>query len=126
MIQSLRDLENFAQEVVPECAAAIRAVVSESIAQGEDPYGKAWKTRKKDGAQALQGASQPSKLGVAAVGKSIVLRVRGFELMHHLGVGRGRVQRKIIPDGGKLPAAYVKAIVDVAARHFKAIIAGDT
>lgn len=117
MIDSLKALGDLGTVAAPDCAAEIRAVLEANTRKGMDPYGEVWPLRKKDGQQALQDAEKA--LYCAALGNTIVMRIKGPEARHHLGKGTGHIVRKQIPDQAKLPRNLIDAITRVLTRHFR-------
>lgn len=95
MIARLRTLPELIPRAAPILATEIQAELEQTIAAGADPYGNAWPRRKLDGAKALQNAAQA--LTVRAFESSIYVRLYGPEAKHHLGHGKGRVTRAVIP-----------------------------
>lgn len=77
-----------------DVAPAVEAEVKRQIAAGTDPDGTAWQPTKR-GEKPL--ATAATSVGVAGVGKTILIRVWGHVARHHLGRAKGGIERPIIP-----------------------------
>lgn len=113
MIASLRGLGKAAREALPEIARECKAVIAENIAAQRGPDDEPW-PKAKDGQPVLEGAA--SAVSAQAVDGAVLLTLNGPEARHHLGVARGRVQRKILPTKG-IPAPMAEAIRRVLVRR---------
>ena len=116
MIARLQGIPDLVQSVLPECAAECHAVIAENVAAQVGPDGEAWAPGN-DGKPVLQNAA--AAVTALAIGNVILLRVSGPEAKHHLGIAKGKVQRRIIPTR-KAPQAMTKAIERVIMRRLAA------
>ncbi len=116
MIARLKGIPDLVKSVLPECAAECHAVIAENVAAQVGPDGEPWPPGK-DGRPVLANAA--AAVTAQAIGTVILLRVSGPEARHHLGIGKGRVQRRIIPTR-KVPQAMTKALSRVISRHLEA------
>jgi hypothetical protein len=108
------------KSAAPDVAEAVEAELLRQISAGTDPEGKAWKPREAGG-KAL--ATAGKALVVVPMGTRIFARLSGHVARHHLGIGKGGVQRQILP-GRKLPPQIAEAVsatlLSHAADHMKA------
>lgn len=112
MIARLRGLGRAALEAVPEIAQECKRLVEENVAAQRGPDGEAW-PKSKEGRPVLVNAG--ANVSAQAVGGTALLRLEGPEARHHLGVARGKVQRRILPSKG-IPAPMAEAIRRVTTR----------
>ena len=120
MIARVRALPAIAERAAPAVADAVREELQRTIAAGESADGKPW-APKADGGKPLANAA--AALGVVAVGKVVIIRLRGPEARHHLGWAKGGKQRPIIPID-QIPPAMARRITGVLAAEFKKTIGG--
>jgi hypothetical protein len=111
MIDRLGALEAAPELVAKELAIELERDLRKQIASGTDPEGVKWPARK-DGEPALQNAGKA--LTVKAHGTVVVAQLSGPTALHHLGMGKGGVRRKILPQG--VPARLVEAAQRVLVR----------
>jgi len=109
MVAKLRGLTPKIREALPEVAFAVGQVFRENIAAQRGPDGTPWPATK-DGAPALVHAADA--LTVQVVGGTVLATITGPDARHHLGLGRGRVKRPILPTKG-IPQPIVDAIARV-------------
>jgi len=117
MIARLRALGRAARTAVPEIARECKSIVAENIRAQRGPDGEAW-PRAKDGAPVLEGAADA--LSAQGVNGAALLTLSGPEARHHLGIARGRVQRRILPTKG-IPAPMAEAIKRVLLRRLDGV-----
>ena len=116
MIARLRGLGATTREAVPEVADECKTVLAGNIAAQRGPDGEAW-PKSKDGAPVLVNAAK--ELTAQAVNGAVLITLRGPEARHHLGIAKGRVQRRILPSKG-IPAPMSEAIRRVLFRKLDA------
>ncbi len=122
MIERLRALPGLAERAAPAVADAVREELQRTISAGTSADGKPW-APKADGSKPLANAA--GALGVAAVGKRVIVRLRGPEARHHLGWARGGKERPIIPTDA-IPPAMTRRIKAVLAEEFAKSMAGES
>lgn len=123
LIDRVGAVESLANRVAPLAARKISAVIKANCDAGQDPYGKPWPARKKDGGRALRNAADAVR--VAALDKTVVMAVTGKEAIHDLGQAKGGIQRTILPEAGKpLPQNIRDAVHDSFEHVFSDIMEG--
>lgn len=115
MIAATSGLTTLVDDAMPALAKSVRARIEETIAAGTTSYGEPW-APKQDGGQPLVNAA--SAVAVAAVGRTIYVRVMGVEARHHIGSVKGKRKRAIIPERG-LPSAMANNMRAVLQRAFE-------
>ena len=120
MIDAAHELELLPQEVAKEAAPSIRQALEATILAGTAPDGTPWQPTQK-GERPLKNAYKA--LDVRVSGTAVIAEVTGIEAMHHLGLARGHVQRRLIPRAGEMPRGVVNA-VKVAVERVKARVLG--
>lgn len=115
MIERAKSLEIAPQEVAKAVAPALRAELEANIAAGRDPSGAPWKETK-SGEKPLKNAAKA--LDVRVSGAVVIAEVSGPEALHHLGLAKGHVMRRI------LPRAVTQGIADAATRAFSHLLQG--
>lgn len=120
MIASVRALATLPEHAADDIADAIRDELTRTIAAGTTPEGEAWRPTLA-GERALKNAA--ASVHVAAVGRTIYVRLVGVDARHHAGRGRGGVRRQVIPDGGNIPAPMAAVIRRVLGDHFAELVA---
>lgn len=113
--------EKFVEESAPEIAVEMKRDIAKKIDANVGPDGKPWPAAK-SGDSVLANAAK--SVTTRVVGKSIILRIDGPEARHHLGTGKGRVKRPILPSG-KIPDTAMRAIHKVLERRFRKITASE-
>lgn len=103
------------EDAAPRVAEALRGELARTIAAGTSATGEAWAERQAGG-QPLQNAMQA--VGVAAVGRKVLVRLTGPESRHHFGRVKGGKARPILPTG-ELPPAWGTAIGRALNRCFE-------
>lgn len=119
MIRRLRGLAHLEDRILPEVARELETIIGENIAAQRGPDGKAWPVS--PGGPVLLGAMK--NITIKVIGRVVLIRVVGPEARHHLGLGRGRVQRMLIPTA-RLPGPMTEAIRRVAARKTAEVLSG--
>lgn len=115
IIARLRAIPLVVEEALPEVARECEKIIAGNIKAQRGPDGEAW-PKSLDGEPVLQGAMK--NVTVRAIGRVLLARVVGPEARHHLGIIRGRVQRKLIPSK-KIPGPFVEAIKRVVNKHLQ-------
>lgn len=105
------------EKCAPELAKAVETYLKGTIRAGTDPYGFPWKPKKKGDGKPLANAA--AHLTVRAVGTNIISRIGFPESLHHLGKARGKVKRKILFSGNKLPLKLTSAFLAIVQEKLK-------
>jgi hypothetical protein len=121
MIARLRSLGGSLDDLAEDVADEVRAELERTIAAGTTPEGVAWQTTR-SGKRPLEHAQQA--LHVAAVGRTIYVRLTGPEAMHHLGSARGGIERRVIPVKDIPPAMADRIRAVVERRVFSQLTGG--
>lgn len=114
MIDSVARISTLVDDAMSDITEAVRAEQKRTIADGMTPYGEKWKPTKQ-GTPPLQHADKT--LTVMAVNRTVYITIFGADARHHLGRGRGKVKRGVIPERG-LPSAMANSIRAVLSDHF--------
>lgn len=118
-IARLQRVAELPRLAAPDVAEALQEELEAQIARGQGPDGEAWAPRQEDGGQPLRGAAQA--LGVAAVGTTVIARLKGPEARHHLGRAKGGIVRRILPVQG-IPDPMTRAIKRVVTEKFEEVM----
>lgn len=119
LILRVRDLPEFVNQCAPEAAHQVHKQLNTTIAAGADPWGAAWKPKKKGHGQPLANAA--AAVFVGAIGTKILIRLTGIERRHHRGWIKGAVKRVVIPTPDRdLPVPVTDAIFKVITDSFTA------
>lgn len=121
MIASLNTLGKLPESAADDVAHVVESELRRTIAAGTTPDGKPWKLTL-EGQRPLQHAADALK--VAAVGRTVYMRITGPDARHHLGRGRGGIVREVIPTND-IPAAMVEPIKRVLTEHFERHMRGE-
>lgn len=108
MIARLRGLGRAAKAAVPAIAKECKDIIAQNIANQCGPDGVPW-PRPADPAESLVLRNAAAAVSAQAVNGAVLLTLNGPEARHHLGIARGKVQRKILPTKG-IPAPMAEAI----------------
>jgi len=120
MIATVRQLPELAERAAPDVADVIERELMRTTTAGQSPNGTPWQLTL-EGGKPLTGAAKA--IGVAAVGRTIYVRLTGVEARHHLGRARGGIERQVIPTG-RLPPRMADAVREVLGRHFAELASG--
>jgi len=115
LIDGFDGMSSLASDAADRAATSIQAMARAGYASGTDPYGSAWKPRKKDGAVALQRPAAAIEFTV--MGESTITAVGESVLAYHQkndGDNTPRLPRRMtLPEPGRpMPDAWDKAISD--------------
>jgi hypothetical protein len=119
-IARVRALPELGVRAAPDVAEMIGDELRRTIAAGQSPDGTPLKLTT-EGEVPLTGAAKA--LGVAAVGGTVYVRLRGIEAAHHLGRVRAGHARHLIPVGA-LPPVMVDRVGKILAEHFTDTMTG--
>jgi len=119
IIDRVRALGRFPEELAATAAPGVEAAVKATAAAGTTPAGKPW-APKKDGTSPLTNAA--AAVHARAVGTVIELRLDGTSTGSQKVQAIQNTRRNILPPKGEgVPAPIVKAISDAAAKTFSRI-----
>lgn len=123
MIKALEDLERLDEVAIKDIAQDVKRVLDANISKGVDPYGVPLK-KTQDGKKPLVNAA--ASITVTAVGpNAVIIRQRGNEARHTLGLARGQIVRATIPNkAGELPATIAAAVETQLVKAFEKIMGG--
>jgi phage gpG-like protein len=119
-IHRLKSVKASVPDLARKVAEKFREVTLRNVQAGLAPDGTSWKLRL-DGQRALQTAA--NSLTFTSIDNVIVVRVRGHVGLHHLGRGRGRILRQVIPTD-EIPQPAVDAIKEVVIEELQGVISG--
>jgi hypothetical protein len=121
-IGRVRKLGGLATDAAKLAAPLVEKAVKATADAGTTPDGAAWAPRKRDGGRALVNAAKA--LSAKAVGASVVVTLKGVEVIHNFA--RGRIPaRQILPDGGAgIPKNVAAAVDEASALAFTRIMRG--
>jgi hypothetical protein len=94
VIEAARNLQHAPEALAKAIAPELRKEIEGNIAAGRDPEGNAW-PKTKAGEKPLKNAAKA--LAVRTSGATVIAEITGPEALHHLGLARGHVQRRILP-----------------------------
>jgi len=121
MLEHLRGLKSLPEDIARAAAADLQEAARATAAAGKTPDGDPWQP-KKDGGRALVHAAE--HLVAKALGKTIVLTLKGVEVFHNFGTSR-LPKRQILPDGGSgIPKNVSAALRKTAGRVFSRAMGG--
>ena len=106
----LLDIADLSESSAPDVAEIVLQHLTDTASSGNDPYGQPWQLRK-DGQKPLTGVGK--HIVSVAIGSRVRVVTRGFSSLHHHGVARGRITRRVLPVGQIPPAlsAKIRAIL---------------
>lgn len=109
MIARLQATPKVLAALPDKLAPVVKTYLLESYRQGTDPDGEPWTPTKTGQVPDIKGSS----LAVVAIGKRVIVKLRWHDALHSKGKARGRVQRRMVPDGAVPPklAERMQAIV---------------
>jgi hypothetical protein len=123
MLESLRKLKGFEEEIIPEMAEAVRQHLAGTIASGTDPYGTPWPPRKKGDGPMLADAME--HIDISTDGRDVIVRLTTEHYVrHNYGAVKGKTKRKIIYSSSKLPPKLNAKFRAIAQTHFERIMTG--
>lgn len=117
MIARLRRIPRVVEEALPEAAKELETIIAGNIAAQRGPDGEPW-TKPADRTTSIVLRNAMKSVTVRAIGRVLLARVVGVEARHHIGIIKGRVQRRIIPTN-KAPLAMIQALKNVVFRRLK-------
>lgn len=117
-ISRLRRVPELGKTAAPEIAKALDAALRENIAAGLSPQGNPWQPTRK-GEQPKLGR----KLFVRAKGSIIEIVLGGKSYLHHTGIARGRITRRVIPTVD-LPEKFATIVRDKMKEAFESLMSG--
>jgi len=89
-------------------AGSVDEEVRRQILAGQDPSGQPWQPTRAGG-RPLVGAQ--ASVGVAAVGRRVVIRAWGHIARHSLGRAKGGIERQVVPRGA-IPQGLAQVLKD--------------
>lgn len=113
MIDSLLRTPEALQEAMPKLAAVVKRALVEANQAGVSPDGKPYQ-RTLEGHVPLRNGSKA--IAVTFSGLTIRARVRGVEARHSLGTARGRIERRMLPEGA--PSEAMQTELRAVAERF--------
>lgn len=122
MLKALKNLEKLDDTLVKDMADVVRDSLNKTIAAGQDPDGKPWAKRKKGTKPVLVHAADA--LTVLAVGEQVLSRVRGPTALHSKGAAKGKVERRVLPYGSKIPKSMLAGIHVMLKKKFDEVMGG--
>jgi hypothetical protein len=121
-IAGVRKLRTLPEDAAKIAAPIVERIARESAAAGVAPDGTPWPA-KKGGGRALAGAA--AALTARAVGRTVVLILKGPYVLHSIGKGHAP-RRQILPDTGtgELPPNMAAALREAATTVFRRAMGG--
>jgi len=119
-IARVRSLPELGKRAAPDVADMLERELRGTIAAGQSPDGAPLELTQ-EGEVPLTGAGKA--LGVAAIGGTVYVRLKGVEAAHHLGRVRGGKARQLIPVNA-LPPAMAEATARILSKHFTDTMTG--